>query len=73
MPEKYAEDIGDGASTSFQVTHNLGTTDVMVEVYENSSGATVPPTSVVRDDDDNVTVTFGGTVGADAYRVVVIG
>jgi hypothetical protein len=32
----FAQNIGDGTSTLYSVTHNLGTRDVRVEVYRNS-------------------------------------
>lgn len=61
-----------GASTSFTVTHNLGTRDVVVQTY---NAATYDPVSstVVRTTINTVTVTFGSAPGADSYRVVITG
>lgn len=71
---KHAEDIGDGVATSYAVTHNLGTRDVAVTVYDNSSPfGTIAPSSVERDTVDQITVTFGVAPGTDAYRVIVLG
>ena len=42
---KYAADVGDGVATSYTVSHNLGTKDVIVSVYDNSS----PYAEVVTD------------------------
>ena len=38
---EYTEAIGDGTSTSIDVTHNLGTRNVMVQMYDSSSYETV--------------------------------
>jgi hypothetical protein len=60
------------AATSTVVTHNLGTLDVIVQVYEVSTGAQVIAdiglTSI-----NSVTVTFAVAATAGQYRIVVIG
>ncbi|MEL0098392.1 MAG: hypothetical protein VW907_02415 [Opitutae bacterium] len=52
------------------VTHNFGTKDVIVQVYEDSTGATVTG-DVVRTSADALTVTLNGTISAGDYRIVV--
>lgn len=37
----YAETVGNGTSTSFTITHNLGTNDIMVNIYKVSTGECV--------------------------------
>lgn len=37
----YAETVGDGSATSFTITHNLGTYDVMIGIYKVSTGECV--------------------------------
>lgn len=37
----YAATVGDGTATSFNITHNLGTNDVMVNIYKISTGECV--------------------------------
>lgn len=39
--DQYIASFGDGVANSFTITHNLGTKDVMVQVYEVSSGDTI--------------------------------
>lgn len=72
----YAETIGDGSATSFTVTHNLGTEDVHVQVWDVSGTdpalANGDPSSVEATDDNTVTVTFGSAPSTDQYRVVVL-
>lgn len=69
---KYAANIGDGVTTAINVNHNLGTTDVIVEVYLISSKA-LTFVDVNYVDANNVTVTFAVAPTSNTYRVVVIG
>ncbi len=59
---------------TWAVTHNLGTQDVTVQVYDLSSSAQVE-VDVVRTSTSVVTLSWvaSGNVPADSYRVVVIG
>jgi hypothetical protein len=68
--KNYATDVGDATNTEFDITHSLNTLDVIVQIYEKSSGATVF-TDVVRDDVDTITLTFATAPAANAYRVLV--
>ena len=69
---KYSTLIGDGASTALAVTHNLGTTEVQVEVFVVSTGATVL-CEVVRTNANTVTLNVNTAPASNAYRVVVHG
>lgn len=60
-----------GVSTT-TVTHNYGTTDVMVQVYEVSTGATVI-CDVTRANGNTVTVVMNGTIAVNDYTIVVTG
>jgi hypothetical protein len=60
-----------GVSTT-TVTHNFGTTDVIVQVYQVSTGETVIA-DVVRTNSNTVTVTINGTVDTNEYTIVVTG
>lgn len=70
---KYAVSVGDGVATSYTVTHNLGTRDVQVSIYDNSS----PYAEVVADVEHStttaVTVQFSVAPASNQYRVVVQG
>ena len=59
-----------GVSTSYAITHGLGTKDVIVEVYEVSSGETVY-TDVVRTSTSVVTIGFAIAPTSAQYRVVI--
>jgi len=60
-----------GVSTT-TVTHNFGTTDVIVQVYEVSGGATVFG-DVSRANSNTVTVVLNGTIALNDYTIVVTG
>ena len=61
-----------GASTSFNIDHNFGTRDVIVQVYDAATYETVF-LDVTRPSTNRVTVTFSTAPGASSYRVVVTG
>lgn len=69
---KFAANVGNGALLSVNVPHNLGTTDVVIEVFNIATGETV---NVVRDrvDANNVTITFNTAPASASHRVVVLG
>ena len=69
---RHAETIGDNSATAIAVTHNLGTDDVVVEVYDASTKETVI-CDVDRTSTNAVTLTFSTAPGTNAIRVVVIG
>lgn len=69
---KFAINVGDGASTVIAVTHNLGTFDVTVGLYEISSGIEVE-TDLVHTSTNVVTFTFATAPTAGQYRAVVHG
>lgn len=58
--------------SSTTVTHNFGTTDVMVQIYEVSTGATVFG-DITRSNNNTITVVLNGTISANDYTIVVTG
>ena len=58
--------------SSTTVTHLFNTTDVIVQIYQNSTGETVVG-DVVRTSADVVTVTLLGTISGGAFTIVVTG
>ena len=69
---KFAQDIGDGSSTAIAVTHNLGTSDVVVKLYRKSDNMEVE-CDVTLTSANVVTLGFLAAPTAAQYRVVVIG
>lgn len=66
----YSETFGDGSTTSFVITHGLGTLDVLVQVVEVSTGQTVIM-QVARNSTTQVTVTANVAPTTNQYRVVI--
>jgi hypothetical protein len=60
-----------GVSTT-TVTHNFGTKNLTVQVYQVSTGETVV-CDVVRSSNDAVVVTMNGTISSDDFHIVVTG
>jgi len=68
--EQYAVSIGNGNDTSFAVSHGLGTRDVIVQLYDNSSYDTVHA-DVVRTSTSVVTISFNSAPATNDIRVLV--
>ena len=66
----YKTSIGDGASLSYTVTHNLGSLDVIVQLFDNSTYDTVY-TDVVRTNTNQVTITFANAPSTNDIRVLI--
>jgi len=70
---KFAGHVGDNSATSFNVTHNFGTKDVTVHVYDNSSPYAQVEADVEHANNNYVTIKFAAAPTTDQYRVVIVG
>ena len=68
--KKFSASIGDGSNTSYTVNHALGSRDVIVQLYDNSSYDTVIA-DVVRTDINNVTISFTVAPSTNDIRVLI--
>jgi hypothetical protein len=66
----YAANIGNASATSFAVTHNLNTIDVVAQVKDNTTLDLVI-TDIVITDANTVTVSFASAPALNAYRVII--
>jgi hypothetical protein len=71
--KKYAATIGDGTTTTFTITHNLNTQDVVVTVRENASPYNVVFADIQIIDANNIKLLFSQAPSSNQYRVVVVG
>jgi hypothetical protein len=70
---KYSASVGDGTNTTYTVTHNLGTRDVQVTVYDNSSPYAEVMVDVQHTSTTAIAVLFSVAPTSNQYRVVVQG
>lgn len=68
---KFVTDIGDGTSTSYTVSHNFGSRDVSVTVYDNTTFQEVEA-DITHSTLNTVTVGFTSAPASLSYRVVVL-
>ena len=68
----FSSDLGNSSSSSFVVSHNLGSRDLAVTVYRNSAPYDEVLVDVQHTSDNSVTIDFGSTVPtANEYRVAI--
>jgi len=72
ITRKFTAVIGDGTTFQYPVTHNLGTREVVVNVYDTSTYDTVE-CDVVRTSTSVVTLGFTAAPASGAYTVVIVG
>jgi hypothetical protein len=68
---KYAANVGDGTNTSYTITHNLATRDVIVSLYDNSSPYAEVMADVEHSTTNTITLLFSVAPTNNKYRVVV--
>lgn len=68
---KYDTTIGDGTSTSYTVTHNLATRDVIVQIYRNSGNYDVVLAEIQKTSINALTILFDTAPASNAYRVSI--
>ena len=72
IARKYAETLG-SSSTSYTITHSLGTTDVTVQIFEAATPFAQVEADVQRSSANAVTINFASAPSAGEFRVVVVG
>jgi hypothetical protein len=72
ITRKYAETLG-ASATSYTITHNLGTTDVAVQIFEAATPFAQVEADVQRSNANAVIINFASAPSAGEYRVVVVG
>jgi len=68
--QSFASDWPSSNASSEALTHSLSTLDVIVQIFEKSTGATVYA-DVVRNSTSQVTISTTSTITANTLRVLV--
>jgi hypothetical protein len=71
--KKYAVDVGDGAATSYTITHNLGTLDITFALYAKASPFAEADCDVQHTSTNAITLIFASAPTSAQYRAVVHG
>lgn len=69
---KHRSVIGDGVTTDFTITHNMGTIDVVVEVVENGGEYDTVWCNRSRPTPDTVRLRFASPPAVDSLRVTIL-
>jgi hypothetical protein len=72
IAKKFVATIGDGSATSFDVSHDMNTYDVQVQVYDVLTNENVE-CGITRPSQAKVTVSFAVAPASGAYKVVIVG
>lgn len=73
VARKYSTNIGNATDTTFTITHNLGTKDVTVQVFEVASPYAQVEADVEHTSTSAVTIKTATVPTTDQYRVIVVG
>lgn len=71
VPSSFATTFGDGAATTFNIVHNLGTEDFVWEVYEVATGDSVG-VGLSRSGANAVDITMNPAPAANAFCLVIV-
>jgi hypothetical protein len=70
--QSYKTDWITADGTTKAITHSMGTTDVIIQVFDKSTGATIEIDNPVRTDINTVTLTASQSPGASGWRVLIL-
>lgn len=70
--KRYSQSFGDGSSTSYAITHNLGTEDVQVYVRETGGSKRMAIAEVQHTNTNTVTILTDSAPASNSLRVTVV-
>lgn len=71
--DKYTATVGDGAKTSYVITHNLNSRDIVIMLRESASPYAQVITDVEMTTVNTVTVKFAVAPATNEYTVIIVG
>lgn len=69
--KSFQQNIGDGSATQYDITHNFGTRDVIVQVIRNSGNYDNVECDVSRTDTNTVRLNFAAAPTSNQYRCLI--
>lgn len=73
VARKFSTTIGDGLTTTFTITHNLNTLDILPVAARNIATGALELIDQVNNTVNTVTITFAVPPAANTYRITVVG
>lgn len=70
---KHNADVGDGGATQYDITHNFGTRDVIIQVRRNSGNYDVVGCDMRALDTNTVRLVFAAAPTSNQFRVIILG
>lgn len=58
--------------TTKAITHNLGTTDVLIQIFDKSNGQSVEVDSIIRSSNNALSLTASEAPGVSGWRVLIL-
>lgn len=71
VAHKFVATVGDGTATTYTISHNMGTKDIIVQVSDATTFEVVY-VNIAISDDNSITLNFEKAPAANAYRVIII-
>lgn len=71
--KRFSQAVGDGSATSYAITHNLGTRDVVVSLYRNSGNYDEVECEVRKTTVNQITLIFSVPPTSNQFQVAIIG
>ena len=73
IARKFVAVIGDDANNTFEITHNLNSYDVTIQVFENNPNRELVETDVSIVNANTINIAMTEAPSTNAYRVVIVG
>lgn len=70
--ESYKTDWVTADTTTKVITHSLGSTDVMIQVFDKANGQSIEIDTAIRTDGNTATLTASQAPGASGWRVLIL-
>lgn len=70
--ESYKADWITADGTTKAITHSLGTSDVLIQIFDKSNGQSVEVDNIVRTDINSISLSASQAPGASGWRVLIL-